>query len=112
MKHALTLWVTLLFLSVTASVASSELQWRHHEDFNIVQESSNPNADYRLTLGELKKANSRWRAEREQRLSGLVHRTTLEFPEDYSADDLFAFYRQQLQQLGGRELYFCLQRRC
>lgn len=112
MKQALTLWVTLLLLLVTASVASSELQWRHHEDFNIVQESSSQNADYRLTLGELKKANSRWRAEREQRLSGLVHRITLEFPEDYSADDLFAFYRQQLQQLGGRELYFCLQRRC
>lgn len=68
--------------------------------------------DYRLMLSDLKKVNSRWRAEREQRLGGQLRRKTLELGEDDSAEEVFNYYRRQLLQLGGRELFHCRSRNC
>ena len=68
--------------------------------------------DYRLTLGNLKKINSRWRADREQRLGGFLTRKTFELQEDDLVADVFGYYRRQLLQLGGRELFYCRSRDC
>lgn len=77
-----------------------------------VFESREQAEDYRLTLGELKKANSQWRAEREQRLGGELYRRTFELDAGITATEVFEYYRQQLVQLKGRELFHCQSRRC
>lgn len=68
--------------------------------------------DYRLGLGSIEKVNNRWRLEREQRLSGELHRRTFELSEENAVDEVFSFYRQQLLKLSGRELFYCEARGC
>ncbi|NIB41346.1 DUF4892 domain-containing protein [Pseudomaricurvus alkylphenolicus] len=68
--------------------------------------------DYRLTLGEMKKVNNQWRPEREQRLTGELQRKTLELEKGYDVGEVFDYFRQQLLQMGGRELFACQSRRC
>ncbi len=77
-----------------------------------VFQSSQAVEDYRLTLGALKKANNQWLAEREQRLTGQLHRKTLEFDQGFGAEEAFAFYRKQLANAGARELFLCRARDC
>lgn len=68
--------------------------------------------DYPLTLGALEKINNQWLAEREQRLSGSLHKRTLILDDGYSAKEVFLYYSQQLKQMGGRVLFQCDGRSC
>ncbi len=111
----ISLKLTSLLLSLVVMVLSAPvwaLPMAQFEQATVLFESQESVHDYRLTLGVLKKANSRWRAEREQRLSGQLERTTLELMEGQSEKEAFEFYRRQLLKMGGQELFFCEGRRC
>lgn len=103
--------VLALLLGSVAQSASAQVV----QDFSparVMYESRKTVDDYRLTLGSLKKANTQWIAEREQRLSGELSRKTLELESAYTAEEVFNFYRQQLTKLKGRELFSCQGRNC
>lgn len=85
------------------------------DDFSgatVIFESDEKVDNYRLGLGAIKKIDSRWTLEREQRLSGQLSRQTLQFSEESSIEEVFEHYRQQLLQMSARELFFCQTRRC
>ncbi len=103
------LLAVLAFL-VSSHVAALALVTYPHATLLFEQRKSVD--DYRLTLGNLKKIDSRWRADREQRLTGDLHSRTFELSEDNSAKEVFNYYRKQLLQLGGRELFYCESRNC
>ena len=63
--------------------------------------------DYRLALGALKKVNSVWRAEAEQRLAGQLTTETWRLPDTHEADEGFAHYQAQLQAMGAKTLFSC-----
>ena len=104
---------TLLGLSsgLLASIATA-LPLADYPHAKVIFDEQEAVDGYRLTLGELKKANNQWRAEREQRLSGELQRKTLEMEPGIGSDEVFDYYRRQLQQLDGRELFYCQGRRC
>jgi hypothetical protein len=107
----------LVSLSITASGragadVAEQLLVAGFPDARVVYDSSGFEHDYRLTLGAMKKANNKWFAEREQRLSGPLHKQTLELAEGYGAEEAYSYYRNQLLGLGGRELFRCASRNC
>ncbi|MAZ89844.1 MAG: DUF4892 domain-containing protein [Cellvibrionaceae bacterium] len=77
-----------------------------------IQQSQAFTHDYLLTLDTLKKINGQWRSEREQRVSGQLSRSTRQLDAGHSVDEVFDYYRQQLFQMEGREVFSCQARRC
>ncbi|WP_439133642.1 DUF4892 domain-containing protein [Pseudomaricurvus sp.] len=110
MKFLPLLCITSLFTLWGASVSAFSLA--HFERASVMFESQSEVTDYILTLGTLKKVDGRWRAEREQRLSGQLSRLTQELEERRSEEEAFEFYRDQALKMGGQELFLCESRRC
>ncbi|GAB3098722.1 DUF4892 domain-containing protein [Aestuariicella hydrocarbonica] len=104
--------VCVAFISIAYGISASALSLARYEQARVVAESRDQVTDYRLALGALKKVDSDWRAEREQRLSGVLDRLTLELDEGQSEQEAFEFYRRQMLQMGGQELFLCESRRC
>ncbi len=108
--------VTLLSVGVlgvaAGAAAESGLSLTPHPRARVVYHSDLESDNYMLTLGALEKVDGAWRAEKEHRLKGSLHRDTLEFPRDYSAREAFQYFDDQLQNLSSRELYRCNARRC
>lgn len=110
MKFLPLLSITLLFTVWGGNVSAFSLA--RFEPATLMFESQSEVNDYILTLGTLKKVDGRWRAEREQRLSGQLSRLTQELDETHSERDAFDFYRDQALKMGGQELFLCESRRC
>ncbi len=95
------LWGNATALPLVPYVQSTEIQ----QSQAFIQ-------DYLLTLDTLKKINGQWRSEREQRVSGQLSRSTRQLDTGHSVDEVFQYYRQQLFQMEGREVFSCQARRC
>lgn len=110
MKLLSLLCITALFTVWVGNVSAFSLA--RYEQASVMFESQSEVTDYLLTLGTLKKVDGRWRAEREQRLSGRLSRLTQELDEKQSEREAFDFYRDQALKMGGQELFLCHSRRC
>lgn len=94
---------TLLFAkSLPLNIADSAFP-----DARAIYSSNVEDRDYALALGPLKKINSEWRTEREQRLNGQLTRRTLELPESYSVGEAYRHLRAELQRHDARPLFIC-----
>lgn len=104
--------LVLVFILLCAAPSLIALPLVTFSDAKLIFESRERAEHYRLGLGSIEKINSRWSLEREQRLSGDLARQTFEISEENSAEEVFEYYRQQLLQVGGRELFYCRSRSC
>lgn len=108
-------WVFLLaimFSCVNTYSADEDLVLRDFPDARPIFRSRETTTEYWLALGSYKKNDGIWQAERQQHLSGLLTRVTLELPSNYSAQDGFEFYQEQLKSLNYRVLFSCRARDC
>ena len=92
---------------IYANTANANIADAAFPDARAVYSSDTEESDYALALGPLKKINSEWRAEREQRLSGHLSRRTLEIPEKYSHKEAYRQLRAELQRHDARPLFIC-----
>jgi len=112
------MWLTkirnLLLIAVSSllGVNTTALPLVPYVQSTEIQQSQAFTHDYLLTLDSLKKINGQWRSEREQRVSGQLSRSTRQLDAGHSVDEVFEYYRQQLFQLEGREVFSCQARRC
>ncbi len=112
------MWLTkirnLLLIAVSSllGVNTTALPLVPYVQSTEIQQSQAFTHDYLLTLDSLKKINGQWRSEREQRVSGQLSRSTRQLDAGHSVDEVFEYYRQQLFQMEGREVFSCQARRC
>lgn len=93
-------------------VQSATLNLQTYPNAREVFHSSEQQDQYWLALGVYRKIEGIWQADKAQRLSGLLERTTFELPASHSAEKGFDFFKQQLVGLNARELFHCKARDC
>ena len=101
--------VSVIFLMSATALSLPLVEYPHAREMYASQTQED---DYRLTLGALEKINNQWLADREQRLSGSLHKRTFSLDDGRSAKEVFLYYSKQLQQMGGRILFQCQGRSC
>ncbi len=99
-------------LCLAAQVQSAALNLQAYPSAREVFHSSEQQDQYWLALGVYRKIEGIWQADKAQRLSGLLERTTFELPANHSAEKGFDFFKQQLDELNARELFHCKARDC
>lgn len=78
----------------------------------IVEYHSEPVPEYALALGAMKKIDGVVRPEESERLQGRLSRITYRIPDGYSADEVFAHFKAQLEAHGAATLFVCSSRQC
>lgn len=106
--------VAALILACTCAVVQAEtpLAIAGFPNARAVYHTDIDTDDYLLSLGALKKVNNVWLAEQEQRISGQLHRQTLELPAGFNATEAYRHFAEQLDGMNTRELFSCRGRRC
>jgi hypothetical protein len=114
MKQFPIIFSRCIILTVTylISTAASSLPLIDYPQAREVYKSFAQADDYLLALGAFEKINSQWVSEREQRLSGSLHKQTFMLDDGHSAQEVFMYYSQQLQGMGSRVLFRCEGRSC
>ena len=103
---------SLLIWLAAFNASAADIKLQPYPGAREVFHNLGPDNDYLLALGAYRKINDIWQADRSQRLSGDLERTTLELPADRNAEDGFRFYREQLDKYNLRELFHCRARDC
>lgn len=104
--------IVSLAICLVSSAKAADIKLQPYPGAREVFHSKTQDDDYLLALGAYKKVNDMWQADRSQRLSGELERTTLELPADHNAEDGFKFYKEQLEKYNLRELFHCRARDC
>ncbi len=78
----------------------------------IVEYSAESASEYRLALGRLKKANSVVQPEKSHRLVGDLARVTYRVPDGHAPDQVFRWYRDQVEARTREILFLCHGREC
>lgn len=99
-------------ISVSVHASKAPFMLDDYPHARQVFRSEGAEDDYVLALGSFKKIDGLWSVDRQQRLSGLLTRQTLELPSGHSAEEGFQFYVKQLQNFSARQLYRCDAREC
>ena len=103
--------VVALFFSHMLWASSFPLVIHHQADTIYSEEKTLQR--YSLALGIYKKIDNRWQPEESLRLkAGKLTRYTLTLDENYSAEEVFAFYHQQLPAQQVSTLFTCEGRDC
>ncbi len=110
------LWLS--FLTFT-NIAYSEVNESDINDavipyprVEVVDQFNGAVEDYSIALGEMKKVRDIWGPEREKRLSGQLHRITMQIPEGHRQSEVFEFYQRKMRNLNARILFECEARGC
>lgn len=77
------------------------------EEIEIVEDSS-----YRLVLGTLQRNREVVVPENSLRLRGDVTKLTYQVSQEFSGEDVYEFFRQQMQEKNYEELFSCIGRAC
>lgn len=96
-----------ILASLLMSYAISQPVDNLFPDGRTVYSSQAELADYRLALGPLQKNNNVWQAEREEKMSGLLHRRTIEVNDSYSRREVMNTISGFFSSRDGRLLYSC-----
>ncbi len=102
----------VILLLATGGLFAADLPVQNYHNASVIFQSNAETDEYVLALGSYKKIAGNWRVDRQQRLSGMLARYTLELPEGHSANNGFDFYLDQLQNFNFRELFHCKSRDC
>jgi hypothetical protein len=81
-------------------------------DSHIVDYRYLPDTSYTLVLGRMQRVDGRVTPANSQRLQGDLTRITYEIPSAYTAEDVYAFFRQQLLRGSETALFVCQGRAC
>jgi len=81
-------------------------------DSHIVDYRYLPDTTYTLVLGRMQRVDGRVIPGNSQRLQGDLTRVTYEIPGAYTAEDVYAFFRQQLLRSSETALFVCQGRAC
>lgn len=104
--------IMLLLLFSSGSSLAQPIDWQLHPQAKVLYESiDEPVLEYILALDKYRKTANRWSPKTFKRLKGDLTRYTLELPRDYTSEQVFAFYREQLPK-SASELFFCQKRQC
>jgi len=103
---------SVMLLLIASEIFAAELPVQNYHNARVISQSNADTDEYVLALGSYKKIAGNWRVDRQERLSGMLVRFTLELPEGHSANNGFDFYLDQLQNFNFRELFHCKSRDC
>lgn len=103
--------LTSLAMSDASGNSSSAFAFSLHSQATIFHESSAEVSDYIIALDKYKKIDNRWKPEKQLRQQGQLTRYTIELPQDYFEDEVFAFYQDQIP-TQAELLFRCYQRQC
>jgi hypothetical protein len=107
------LQVSFAVLSAEGAAESTvELPLQAYHSARIVFQSKVETDEYILALSSYQKIAGSGRVDRQQRLSGMLERYTLELPENHSSKNGFDYYLDQLRNFNIRELFYCAARDC
>lgn len=77
------------------------------EEIEVVEDAS-----YRLVLGTLRRNRETVVPENSLRLRGDITKLTYQVPQEFTGEDVYAFYREQMQVKNYTELFSCTGRAC
>ncbi|NKB31857.1 MAG: DUF4892 domain-containing protein [Pseudomonadales bacterium] len=106
----------LLFLSSTLSAQTSN--FRDHPlfpkfpDSEITEVEFEEDVNYRLVLGSLQRTRGLVSPEISERLRGDVTKIVYEVSNEFNGQDVYAYFREQIQELDYGELFTCAGREC
>ncbi len=101
----------LLFLSapaVSSTVADAVLPLALYPHADVVEQDIQSPQDYRISLAAYKKVNNNWRTDKDLRVAGKLQIMTLELHTGQGLEEVFRYFKQQLEQFQGRELFECV----
>lgn len=113
-------WIALAWLCAALPVTAAddlpnssdpELLERYPRSW-IVEYSTRSESEYLLALGRLKKANSVVQPEKSHRLVGDLERVTYRVPEGHAPDQVFRWFRDQVEDRTREILFLCHGREC
>ena len=81
-------------------------------DSNLVSVEFESDSNYRLILGRLQRSRGVVVPESEERIRGDVSKLIFEIPREYSAEDVYGFFRSSFSDKGYEELFGCIGREC
>ncbi|MFZ8976822.1 MAG: DUF4892 domain-containing protein, partial [Pseudohongiellaceae bacterium] len=71
-----------------------------------------PDSNYRLILGRLQRSRGVVVPESEERIRGDISKLIFEIPREYSAEDVYGYFRSSFSDKGYDELFGCIGREC
>lgn len=81
-------------------------------DSILVSAEFEPDRNYRLILGRLQRSRGVVVPESEKRIRGDVNKLIFEIPREYSAEDVYGYFRSSFSDKGYDELFGCTGRDC
>jgi len=101
-----------ILLCMSLHIHAADLKLLPYPNAREVFHSAGQDDNFLLALSSYKKVDNNWLADRSQRLSGNLERTTFELPADDNAEMGFTFFKDQLDKYNLRELFHCKARDC
>ena len=118
-KHlSLAAWLTLLTTSSFAQVQFPAASLSDHSliagfpDSEIVSRELEQDINYRLVLGSLQRSRGEVMPENFERLRGDVSRIAYDVSQEFTGEDVYQYYREQMQSRSYSELFSCSGRAC
>ena len=110
-KH---LAILIIWLGQTAGYAqsTSHALVEGFPDSLLVSAEFEPDSVYRLILGRLQRSRGVVIPESEERIRGDISKLTFEIPREYSAQDVYGYFRSSFSEKGYDELFGCIGREC
>ena len=110
-KH---LVILIIWLGQTAGYAqpTSHALVEGFPDSLLVSTDFEQNGIYRLILGRLQRSRGIVIAESEERIRGDISKLIFEIPPEYSAQDVYDYFRNSFSDKGYDELFGCVGREC
>ena len=81
-------------------------------DSVLVSAEFEPDSNYRLILGRLQRSRGVVVPESEERIRGDISKLIFEIPREYSAEDVYGYFRRSFSDKGYDELFGCIGREC
>lgn len=81
-------------------------------DSVLVSAEFEPDSNYRLILGRLQRSRGVVVPESEERIRGDISKLIFEIPREYSAEDVYGYFRSSFSDKGYDELFGCIGREC
>lgn len=110
--------VSILSLSTAAQPASRAGSDVDHPllarfpDSNMLNIETNSDVNYRIVLGSLQRTRGQVVPEKSERLRGDVTKILYEVSQEFTGEDVYQFFREQMEANNYSELFTCIGRAC
>ena len=110
--------ICLLFLLVSSGLTAQPSSFQDHPlfarfpDSEISEAEFDGDVNYRLVLSSLQRTRGLVSSEVSERIRGDVTKIVYEVSNEFSGQDVYDYFREQIQELGYTELFTCAGREC